>query len=497
MADPVWSCTIAGFERDFRLGSFNVQRVLNGVHTARFEVLSLGGAYRPALGAEVIALRDGVRQFAGHIKKTTEQGADKQPISNISTIVDASDYNLFGERRYVTETIPAGSTLKQALQQIVPYVSDFGVTLSGSQANGPTIAEEILFDGVLFSECVNRLSQRTGYFGGIDYNKSLRLVTFGEVSAPFNDIDGSEENSVGDVEVERTRGKYANRIIFKYGALAQVPKADSFTGDGILDTFPITYPVAGPFAPVPTQDGAVAYGVVNYADDTTESIGGLLAPSGYPWEYDQSGPSITRRLGAVANGVDFTFRYDVQFPRTVIVEDAAEITANGLYEMIVADEKIFDKAEATAMAETYLSQALAVLETTKFDTYQPGLLPGQTMTLTIGDRAVSGSWLVQQVNAVNPNTLQDLKFSVSLINSDTYRVTFRQLYKDWLGGGSKSQSTGIGATPVPSGGAPFPPEGANQFFRGGQFGGHDEWRFLEPYVTVVIGTGHTVGGVAV
>jgi len=479
----VWSVTIGGVERDCALGSLNIQEVANGVNTMRAAFKSVAGAFRPALGADIVITRDAVRVWGGFVDKTAESGADGQPIDDIETLVDSVAYNSIGERRFVYETIAAGSTLKQALQQLEPYVTPYGVSLSGSQVNGPTLPE-VVIDGDRFIDVINRLSQLTGFIGGIDYNKSLRMVQFGDLSAPFNVIDG-DGNHVGDITVERSREKYFNRVVLKYGKAGPlVLQTEAHTGNGVLATFPVELPVAGPFAPVATEDGAIAYGVVNYNDGTTESIGGQSAPAGFLWEYDPDANTITRRSGAVGNTVGFVFRYDAQFPQTVIVEDASEISLNGLYETVVVREDIFDKTEATETAETYLSQFLQILTTVKFDTYGAGLHPGQTITLTIADRNVNGQYLITEVKPVNPNTMQDLRYSVTAIDSETFRGSFRQLYKDWLNTGSKSASTGPAAA---GGGAPFPPNRAVQFNDGGAFGGNVGFLFYKDEVSLVCG----------
>ncbi len=467
-----WSVTVGGVERDCKIGSLNIQEVANGINTARASFMSLGTApFRPTLGAEFISVKDSVREFGGFVERASEQAAGGMNTDgNIEVLVDFVSFATIGDRRFVYETIAAGLTLKQALQQIEPYVTPYGVSLSASQVNGPTLTADIVIDGDTFNETLNRLSAVTGYLGGIDYNKSLRMVAFGEIDAPFDIADGV--NQQGDIKVDRSRGKYFNRVVAKYGTAGPlVPKSDSFTGNGVLDTFSITYPVAGPFAPVATEDGAIAYGVVNYADGTTESIAGQSAPSGFLWEYDPDALTIKRRSGAVPNLVAFTFRYDVQFPRTVIVEDAAEILAHGIFETVILLPNVYDKDEATATATLALSQFLEILTTVTYTTRGQGLHPGMTQTIEIDDRDVSGEFLISEVRPVNPNDEQEMLYSVIAIDSETFRGSYRQLYKDWLSPGSKSASTGAAAS---GGGAPYPPDRAVQFNHAGAFWAHPD-----------------------
>jgi hypothetical protein len=451
---PTWSVTIGGVERECRIGSLNIQEVANGVNTMRASFLSSGGAFRPALGAEIIITRDAVRQFGGYINKTAETGADKVPLDDIETLVDADSFNIIAERRFVYEVIAAGSTLKQALEQLEPYITPYGASLSGSQANGPALVSDVEFAGETFLE-------------GIDYNKSLRMVEFGEVAAPFDVIDG-DGNHVGDVEVQRSRGKYFNRVVVKYGD-GIVDRTDTFVGDGAEDNFELTYRMI--YSPT------VGYGYVWNDDDPAnpgqpqyETLD--LAGQGASWSYDQTTNSITRDAGAPANLNDISITYPAQFPAIVVVEDAAEIIANGLFETVVSYPTVFDKPQAIALGESHLSQFLAILQTVKFDTFEPGLHPGQTITLTIADRNVSGDHFITEVKPFNPQNLQDLRWSVTAIDSETFRGTFRQLYRDWLGGGTKNANVGPPASSGGSGAAP--PNRAVQFNRTGQFGGSGE-----------------------
>lgn len=204
---------IEGVEREVLLSSFSLERVANGRDVLQCEVLSADGSIRPGLDEEVIFQQDGVVLFAGLITSARERGADHQPIEAITTEITANDYKALAARRYVNETIPAGSTLKQALELIVPYLP--GVTLDPAQVDGP-ILEELPYAYVKAEEVLNELTLASdGYIWDINEFKVLSMVEPGTFAAPFNVIESSQV-AIGDVWVEPIRdANYANRIIVK------------------------------------------------------------------------------------------------------------------------------------------------------------------------------------------------------------------------------------------------------------------------------------------
>jgi len=485
---PTFTVTIDGVPHPIRVGSLSIQEVANGINTLRAAFVSVGGAFRPALGAELVILRDGVRVFGGYIATCHETGAGGKPITTIETLVDADSYHVIADRRFVYVTIPAGATLKEGLELLEPYITPYGGSLSVAQAVGPTFPTDIVFAGDTLRQAIDRLSQLSGFVGGLDYFKVLRMVAFGEVLAPFNiaEADGSQ---VGDVEVVRSRAKYFNRVIVKYGgsATAPVDHVDAFVGDGVQELFDLTYPIVGPVPP--TADGAVGYAVVDY--NTYESLGGLLAVD-LLWEYDPAALTVRRRASPPVG--PFQVRYWVQYPQLVAVEDAAEIAAHGIFETVVEYPTVFSKAEAIALAESHLSEFLQILQTVTFQTDTLGLHPGQTITLTLPSRNVAGSYFLSEVEPAHLAAMTDLRTRVTAIDSATFRGSYRQLYVDWLGGGAKTSANVGGAAPPPSGGGvtPIPPEGAIQYYRGGVLGGSASFRYLEAETSLVGGVGSTI-----
>lgn len=240
---PTYTLTIAGSPKSIRAGSLRITETINGRNTMSFDVLSLDGSYRPAPYAEVIYTRDSTRLFGGYVENPGERGFSPTGGTAIVTGVECVDFNSLADRRYVTETIDVGSTLKAALQVLDDYLTPYGVTLDAAQATGPTLPQ-LIFDARKLRDCFDELSTLTGYVWEIDYNKTLRMVLPGSNSAPFN-VDTSSDPTVvrGDITVESFNQEYANRVILRSGPRAPEDHVAGWHSDGVTATFEMYFHV--------------------------------------------------------------------------------------------------------------------------------------------------------------------------------------------------------------------------------------------------------------
>lgn len=483
----VYILTVNSIERPLRLGSLSFQGVVNGRDVMSCSILSEEGAYRPTLAHEVVLTEDGTPIFGGVIRMTEEEGADQQPIDTIATRITCDSFNVFAERRFVTETIPAGSTLKQALQILDDYLTDYGVTLDAGQVDGPTLDAAWEIYGTPLNTVLDTLSDRTDgtFVWEIDPSKTFRMFEVGTEASPFDIIDTDlPAKYVGDIMVSRSREKYVNRVIVKGGTNIQVDKTDAFTGDGSEDTFELTYPLV--YTP------QVGYGYVTNGDDpahpgepNNETLD--LAGNGATWTYDPATNTIIRAAGAPANLNAISITYPAQFPIFVTVEDAGEIAANGLYEAAFEYQDVFDKAVLDELAASLLSRGLEIKTEVTLSTREPGIMPGMTLTLTASDRGVTGDFYVNEISARTEASTDHIIRTLKLIEGSQLRGTFRGLIKAWLGGGSGGVSS-ISAPVVSSGGgAPAPPNRSVQFNRAGAFGGDASFTYDEETNSVVCG----------
>lgn len=494
--------TIAGVPKEMRSNSLRINRTMNGRSTVSFQVMSLDRTYRPALDAEVILERDSVRLFAGLITVPLEAGLAGGVKVPITSRITASDFNLYADRRAVNETIPAG-TLKAALLILEPYLAIYGVSLDPSQVDGPTLPE-LIYKYKRLSDVLNELSTLTAQFGDqyvweIDFDKVLRMFQPSTVAAPFDLIEDGSDHSipfiVGDLEVERNRETYANRIIVKVPEKTELGRLEHFTGDGSTDTFALEYTLT-----------RFPYGVIRrYVDPTMVPSGGEtfgytgeVDGGGNPvqWWYDPDTNEIIRNAGPTEAGFIYEVEFDGTFEGVGIAEDAGEIALRGLTEKVIVVEEVPADATAQSLAEGYLAQSLSIQHKIVYKTLQPGLSPGMTQTLTATTRDITGTIILTDVSIQEFGPFE-LLYLVKAVRADDTNVlrSFRDLYKIWrndLSAGTGS-STSVGTPPVnaPTMGPALPFKSV-QFNRTGMFGGHAHFTFEETdAVAVLIGEGHT------
>lgn len=433
-----YDLTIGGVQRELRAGSLNFPSVMNGRDVATFDVISLSAAYRPALEAEVQITENGTPIYGGYIDKTEEEGMDGPTADDIKTTVTAVAFNVVLDRVYVDETIAAGQTLKQVLQVLDNYLPS-GFTLSGSQVDGPTLPA-LEFDVELLSSCIDKLTTLTGYIAKITPGKVFSMFLPGTTAAPFDVIDG-DGHYVGDIRVTKSRDKYYNSVIGKFGANSVIEKTDTFTGDGSTDEFDLNYALV--------MNPNVGRGYV-----TVDGINETLGLSGATWIYDPAANSITR-TSAPAFGAAIEIIYNAQFPFTLTAEDASDISLNGLRQTAVSYTDVYDKTVAQDLLDALLAQYLTIKTEVQFDTFGLGLECGQSLTVTAADRNINGTFYITEIQArTEPDDVTLLRRTVKCIDGSTFRGSFRDVYKAWLGNAVSSAGVGPAVSNgVPSSGA--------------------------------------------
>jgi hypothetical protein len=206
---PTYAVTIAGASKNIREG-WTLRETVNGRNTLSFEVTSLDGSYRPALGAEVIITENGTRIFGGNIDQPSERGRAGHGGTAVITSCSAVDFNALPDRRVLTDVLGT-RTLKAALQYAVLFLADYGVTLDAGQVTGPTLPT-ITFGYSRLDELLNQFSVLSGgYVWEVDYNKVLRMFLPGSTGAPFSIVDG-DGNATGEITIEPSRVNYANTV---------------------------------------------------------------------------------------------------------------------------------------------------------------------------------------------------------------------------------------------------------------------------------------------
>ncbi len=431
------------------LDTFRIQETVDAPDTMIADFESTGSPYqRFTVGQSVFVTENGVRIFGGYVTGIRERGFTPN-CGDLVVEVQATSYEINAKRRVITTSFSGGSpssSLIDVLTDLVyDYYYDLGVTLHPDQVTGPDLPY-LSFERQRGDAVNQQIAESIGYLQAIDFENRLRMWAPGDISAPDDyDEDVNPELLTGDVEVERQlQNGYANKVILVGEPIVIPDFVDPFTGDGVLDTFPLTYKVGGPYPYF--VDGAVAFGVVNYPIlATTESIGGELGPQ--LWAYDPIAQTIRRKAGPVANGVYFEFPYTALFIPDATAEDAGEIAQYGLWEHVEEVNAVTTDASAQELADALLAQKLASKdEIVTLKTRELGFHPGQTINVECPSRELTGNFLITQVDTSSEAGSHILLKSITAAKSQNNNHDWRRVYQQWAGKSSGASDGGTMST---------------------------------------------------
>lgn len=479
--------TIAGATKSWRAGSLKIMDPANGRSTASLSIRSNDGTYRPALDAEVIITEDGTRIFGGLVQRPSERGIlgdNTGAYDAIETTISAVDFHSYTERRYVNETLAAGTMKSQLTTLVANYLTSYGVTLHASQVDGPTFpALEYAYRPL--TEVLNEMATLSAKYGApyvwtIDHFKVLRMFQPSTQAAPFNIVEG-DTNTVGDITVETTRDKYANKIIVKVPTKTEIEREETFT-QGVS-----TYPY------VPQYTVLKHWGYVTHAGNY-ETLRTPTDPDTASWTFDPGANTLTRDAGSPAASAVTVFKFDGSYTGEGIATSSGEIATYGIYEKVVKVDSVPADTTAQALADGYLAESLLTPKTIKYKTFGLGVLPGQTQTISMPLRNLTAlSCVVADVVAQDYGKGDKLLRSVTLKSGTSPHEGWREVYKIWAGdktGGSSAPSI-VASAPVGSVG-PAPPDESVQSNQNGVLSGDAAFKFKKTGKSVVIGDGSTI-----
>ena len=489
----IFSLTIAGVAKLLKAGSLHIRQIANSRHTASFQLDSIDRSYRPAMDAEVIMEEDGTRVFGGLIDRPTEAALAGPLRPGIRTTINVVDFSAYTERRHISATFPE-QTLKARLTTLVSdFLTDYGITLHASQVDGPTLpAVEYTYSPTSRIDSVLNETMRLTADAGqpfvwrVDYSKVLRAYQPSTQAAPFDLVGNDLPEVIGDIQVEPSNDGKANRVIVRVAPKTEALRIESFTGDGVEDTFQLQY--------TPTQ----LYGYVTLdagADpDVNETLTTPEFAGSASWEYDSTTNTITRVVGAPFNGAQIQIMFDGVFSGEWISTDASwTSTPSSRRTKVLTLESIPDGTTGQAFADAELAKSLSGPTTVRYKTWEQGIEPGQSQTVNVSARNVNETGVVTEV--VIKDLVHRLERTVTVIVDDSQTNldrTWGDVYKLWAGDKSAAPvAPAVGeGTGVLSG--PAPPFLSVQFNRNGAFGGDAEFTYDENTNSVVCGSGSLI-----
>lgn len=158
------------------------------------------------------------------------------------------------------------------------------------------------------------------------------------------------------------------------------------------------------------------------------------ALAGAPWVWDGDRGALVNPSAAPTAGVVVTYRTWVTHPAWVRVWDAAVVTSVGGWDRTVLVDGVVDGnghtdlSAAKAYGESVLTRKLLAPKRVRLRTFTSGWYPLLTATLSLGDRTVSGEYLVESVRirdiGIDENaTSNELVYELELLEGDDIRYS--------------------------------------------------------------------------
>lgn len=478
--------TIDGVTKRAVWKSIQLSRPINGFATLAIDVDSLDGAYVPVVGKAVVLSRSGTTRFAGILDSFRQVGVvgGQKPIY-LRHRINAIHKSVVCERRFVTANIPSQSLSTTLSYLITNFLTGYSITLSGSQAAGPTLAA-MTITYMRVDEFLNKLSELSGYVWEIDDAFALRMYAPGDIAATFNVTTG-DGHLIGDVEVEPQYGEYANRVILRYHwpgifAYAFLGQSANFSNGETVVIGSKTYTFQTSLTDV---DGNVLIGANGGASlvNLTAAInlsGGSYAASTSKntqvnaWQLHPTAMGVrANEVGPTGNAIGvsesavtgswftegnsptstLTFGTAAGVGNIAIAEDLTEQASVGIWERVYDRDDITTSTEAQATVTKMLAAALASSKLALYRTRTDGLLPGRTQTIGVASRGVSGSHLIVEVNAAHDGGKDEgLLYTVKARLGTEPGMLWRDVYKQWSGSTGASGASGFSGGSVVSGG---------------------------------------------
>lgn len=419
--------TVAGVDRTNKILDLEVQvylwytEYLNARNTLRVTFRDVIGGFKPADGQEIILLENGTRRFAGILEEPEE--AVITDTNWMLFTCSAVDFASICDRHLVAR-VYENQTLKQIVEDIVAQdLASEGITTGGVET-GPTFTK-VVFNYEPATKVFNELSDLSGYAWWIDKNKALQFRARTSILAATslttaNIIDGT-------TRVKPRRERYRNKQLLRAGVDLTDLRTESFKGDGTRRTFNLDFPVGK----VPTSI------TVNGGAPKTIGIRGVDTGKQYYWNKGATeiGQDTSETILTTADTLAVT--YQGQFPIIVSAQLDAEITAraaveggSGVYEGIDNDPNIDSDDVALDKANALLMRYGSIGKVVICETDTSGYEAGQLVTVILNDHAISGTFLIDEVDVAPLPGLERLRYRITALEGDSFggwQAFFRKL----------------------------------------------------------------------
>ncbi len=377
--------TVAGVDRKSLLvpGTLRVEGELNARNTCAFALRDPIGTARPLVGQTVVVMVDSIVRFAGTIDRYSEKNlSNRASATTVEYQLDCVDYNQLADRHLVAEAYD-DFTMKTIAQDIVTdHLAADGVTLDAAFPTGPII-DYIQFNYDSAAKAFDELSEITGYFWDIGYDKVLRFLDRTTMTAPASLTQSAGIDLAYSLESTRTREQYRNEQLLRGGMTrTQTVQVEEQKGDGATQSFLVALPIAS----VPTVK----------VNGVAKTVGIRQVETGKDWYWQESSDSITQEFSATKLTSSDTLRveYTGYFPLLTIHREGGAVAdrqtvegGSGLYQQLEHDEGITQSSFARDRAAGLIRRFGVINTELRFASRVAGWQAGQLLSVARRIRA--------------------------------------------------------------------------------------------------------------
>jgi len=355
-------------------GSISVDTRIEERSTASFVIEDKEGilTYRRGEPVEIFDTEEN-RIFSGFI--STPEQKRMAPDGGLYHPIQCTDNHYLADKRRVALSY-TGQTCGFMVADIhAQYLVLEGVGIGSIEA-GPVVIEAV-FNYVRASDALDALAVKAGKIWYIDENKQLWFVDRDVTPAPFNITDDDLNKIKGSTRLSGGNPMYRNRQYIRGGRDVTGVQVETFTGDGVRESFTVGYPINS----VPT----VTVNVV------VQTVGIKGIDEAFNCYWSKGDPVIVFDAGSIPGAVAVVITYVGQYDILALATNEVEInaqkaiegdTTTGFVDDIADEPKLDDHEAAFDSAQSLLAKYGVNAARYNYSTLTLGLRPGQIQTIT-------------------------------------------------------------------------------------------------------------------
>lgn len=388
-------------------GSIRIESAIERRSTASFTIVDQTGAWSFSRGQQVEILKAGFPPFpallfGGVIWDVKEQ---RVPVSDvIYHHVRCVDYHYLADKRLAAATYTSSTAGAIVTDLLADYLADEGVTAGTIQA-GPTI-DETTINYVPVSKALDALATQAGFIWEIDYYKRLNFQVRTTTTAPFT--VSADDVVKPSSSLAHDSNQYRNRQYVRAGKDVTDSQVETYTGDGVQESFTVGYPINS----VPTV--------------TVNAVGQTVGIKGIDDSFDcywsKGDPVIVFDAGSIPGAVAVVITYVGEYDIITQAEDEAEIVAraaveggSGITEAMHDEPGLNSRDASWDVGLALLTKYATIGQQFRFAIKSYGLLPGQIVTVTYDDYGYAATdLLIESVRITEPEA-SELRFDIKAI----------------------------------------------------------------------------------